>query len=141
LGLKVILIDAKEDLGLQKSVESQNMRDEHMFKTLTSKLDENSKVLIFIGNSHVHKRPFLDYSVGFVKRLGARLTEQYGDAVKSIRYVGPMDRFDGLLPFESRTPTLQDIFGKGKEVVIIPDQGPVKGDEKVSAADFIITII
>jgi hypothetical protein len=78
---------------------------------------------------------------GEVKPIGARLVEKHGkEAVASVRYVGRTCHFDNLPGFMSKTPAPKDI-SRGEEVVIIPDSGPVKGDERVSAADYIITVI
>lgn len=79
---------------------------------------------------------------GKIKPLGMRLVEQYGNtAVKSIRYVGRTGNFDALPAFMSKSPTPENISTGNQEVVVIPDDGPVKGDARVSAADFIITVI
>lgn len=100
-----------------------------------------------------------------IKRLGALLVEQYGvDQVAALRNVQVSGRFDGLfsdnyyfyrtkphdpffdLPSEMkavlpRGVSPESISGRKKEVVVLPDQAPVKGDERVSAADYIITVI
>lgn len=120
----------------------QNLRDSKMLDSLNSQIDEKSKVLIFIGSDHVHKRSVKSYSDGEVRPLGMRLVEQYGDEqVKSIRYVGRRTSFDGLPSFISQTPTPERISTGQAEVVILPDEGPVKGDPRVSAADFIVTVL
>lgn len=144
LGLRVVLIDYDDGRpdSERDNAQWQNLRDGRMVETITSQVDDNAKVLIFTGSDHVHKREVQGYNDGKVKRLGARLVEQYGDdTVKSVRNVGNRGRFDNLLGFMSKTPSPEDISSGKKEVVIIPDQGPVKGDERVSAADYIITVI
>ena len=79
---------------------------------------------------------------GRVTRLGARLSEQYGnDTVSSIRHINQRENFDGLLSFMSKTPTTEKISKGKKEVVVLPDSGPIKGDERVTATDYIITIV
>ena len=85
------------------------------------------------------------------KRLGARLSDLYGeDQVKTVRFVNGPSRFDGIF-FDGyyyqlkqqlpRAVSPKDITTDGEEVVIIPDEGPIKGDERFTAADYIITII
>lgn len=144
LGLKIVLIDYDDGRpdSTRDNAKWQNLRDSRMAETINGQIDDKAKVLIFIGSDHVHQREVQGYNDGKVKRLGARLVKQYGsETVKSVRYVGNTGRFDNLLGFMPKTPSPENISSGKKEVVVIPDQGPVKGDERVSAADYIITVI
>lgn len=144
LGLKVLLIDYDDGRPYTErdNASYQNLRDEKMFETINSQIDGNAKVLIFIGNAHVHKKEVRGYRDGKVKPLAMRLVEKYGDGeVKSIRYVGENEHFDGLPEFMSQTPTPQEIPASHVETIIIPDQGSVKGDPRVCATDFIVTTV
>ena len=142
LGLQVVLIDyddGREDKD-RDNAKWQNARDNHMGETINSQIDNNSKMLVFIGSGHVHKKEVEGYADGKTKRLGMLLEEENPDAVASIRFVGRGSQFDGL-PFMSKTPSPDKLFPKGGNVVILPDEGPIKGDPRVSAADYIITEI
>lgn len=178
LGLKVILIDYDDGRPDSKrdNPQWQNLRDSRMIETINDRTGEESRVLIFIGNDHIHKKPIWDahgYSYERagakkgerVERLGSRLAREYGaDQVVAIRYIHNSGRFDGLFsdnyyfyrqqphdPLFDRPEEMKAVLPKGvspenvsggkQEVVVIPDQGPVKGDERVSAADYIITVI
>lgn len=144
LGLKVVLID--HDDGRPDSTRDsalwQNRRDGQMIDALKRQIDDKSRVLVFIGSDHVHKKMVKGYADGKVKRLGMRLTEEFGDeSVASVRYVGRSSNFDNLPSFMSKAPTPEKISHGKNEVVIIPDKGPAKGDDRVSAADYIITVV
>jgi hypothetical protein len=144
LGLNVVLIDHDDGRpdSMRDNAQWQNQRDERMVETLRSQIAEDSKVLVFIGSSHVHKQMVEGYSDGKIKRLGMRLVEEYSqERVASVRYVGRSKSFDNLPGFMSKTPSPDKISRGKNEVVIIPDQGPVKGDDRVSAADYIITVV
>jgi len=144
LGIKVILIDHNDGRAnsARDNAQWQNERDTNMMASIQSQIDDKSKVLVFIGSAHVHKRSVEKFQDGRVTRLGTRLSEQYGsDTVSSIRHINQGDNFDGLLSFMSKTPTTEKISKGKKEVVILPDSGPIKGDERVTATDYLITII
>ena len=144
LGLKVALIDYDDGRpdSERDNANWQNLRDGRMIKTINGQIDEESKMLIFIGSAHVHKKEVTSYDDGKVKCLGMRLVEQYGEqSVKSVRYVNRRANFDNLPAFMSKTPTPESISKGKEEVLVIPDDGPVKGDVRVSAADYIVAII
>lgn len=144
LGLKVVLVDHNDGRpdSAKDNAQWQNERDTKMMASIQSQIDDKSKVLVFIGSAHVHKRSIENFQDGRVTRLGARLSEQYGnDTVSSIRHINQGENFDGLLSFMSKTPTTEKISKGKKEVVVLPDSGPIKGDERVTATDYIITII
>jgi len=144
LELKVVLIDYDDGRpdSMRDNAQWQNQRDERMTEALLSQITEDSKVLVFIGSSHVHKKIVEGYADGKVKRLGARLAEKFGEeSIASIRYVGREQGFDNLPNFMSKTASPDKISQGKNEIVIIPDQGPVKGDDRVSTADYIITIV
>lgn len=144
LGLKVVLINHNDGRShsMRDNARWQNERDARMLETIQQHTDDKSKVLVFIGSDHVHKKPVKAYADGEIISLGMRLSEEFGDEnTTSIRYVGESGNFDNLLSHESHTPTPQKISKGENRVVVIPDEGPVKGDSRVSAADYIITII
>ncbi len=144
LGIKVILInhDDRRPDNLRGTAAWQNERELNMVATIEASIDQNSKVLIFIGSGHVHKKSVTSYADSKVVNLGERLSEQYGNnAVSSIRHLGQSDNFDGLSPTKSTTPTVERVSNGKREVVILPDSGPIKGDARVTAADYIITVI
>lgn len=156
LGLKVVLINYNDNRPDAERDDEwwQNYRELEMLKRISQNMDGESKMLIFIGNDHVHKsvikniqdkatlnglgriitfRDVAEYTMdidmegtGRVAPLGMRLTHRFGEEnVSSIRYVPHLVPKDVLIP--------------NHEVVIIPDQGPVKGDSRISRADYIIT--
>ncbi len=151
-GLKVQLIDCtyKELPGYPKTGHRgnttlvNNSRDEKMFSNIKLKTHEDSKTLVFIGSRHVHKK-IIEKNIKKnkeVKRLGTHLAEEYGDKeVASVRFVGRSMKFDNLVSARSKTPSPEDLYDKQNEPVILPDKGPIRGDETASAADYIITII
>lgn len=144
LGLEVQLIDyADERPDLEKdSASYQNLRDSMMMEKIKELIESNpnAKILILIGNAHVHKKPVESYADGYVKRLGFRLVEEYGDeAVVSIRYCSPKWSIDDSISFISGIPRVNDVSQRG-ELSIIPDTGPVK-DERITASDYIFTQI
>ncbi len=145
LGLKVQLIDYSPEAVSQEKKDTalfQNLRDSRMFDMINSETNKESKILVFIGSRHVHKKPVDSFNDGKVKRLGARLMEEYGDEqVASIRFVAGSTNFDNLPSFMSKTPFPEELYNKQNEPVILPDKGPIKGDERVSATDYIITMI
>jgi len=152
LGLKVLLINYDDDRPDLKKNDAhyQNRRDEHMTDIITSSMDQNSKCLVFIGSRHVHKsivekeRVISEKGKHLgVKRLGARLSEYFGNQnIASIRALNRTSNFDGLLGFMSNTPTVEDVSRRGiGEVVVLPDGGPIKGDSRVTDSDFVITTI
>ena len=144
LGLKVVLIDYDDGRvdSMKDNAKYQNERGSQMFSTLKSQIDQKSKVLVFIGNAHVHKKMVEGYADGKIKRLGMHLAEEYGDnRVSSVRFVGNKSSFDRLPSFMSKAPSPEKISEGKNEVVILPDVGPIKGDERVSATDYIITTI
>jgi erythromycin esterase-like protein len=143
LGLRVVLVDHNDGRpdSARDNAEWQNTRDAQMTRTLLEGMGENDRALVFIGSRHVHKREVESYMDGRVKRIGARLAEIFGDEqVRSVRYVGATTNFDNLLGFMSQTPTPADISTL-HDPTILPDDGAVKGDPRVSAADYIITVI
>ncbi len=144
LGLKVVLIDHDDGRpdALRANAAWQNERDEHMMKRLKETVQPDSKVLVFIGSAHVHTREVEGYRDGFVKRLGARLVEEYGNEhVASIRHLNRSGRFDGLPSFMSQSTTPERISTGKEGIYVLPDQGPIKGDPRVSASDYIITTL
>lgn len=142
LGIKVILIDHDEGRPASEKAQWENKRDAKMMATIQSQIDDKSKVLVFIGSDHVHKRSVEAFQDGRVTRLGARLSEQYGsDTVSSIRHIMQGENFDGLITRMSKTPKPKTISKGKNEVVVLPDSGPIMGDERVTATDYLITII
>jgi len=144
LGLKVVLLDYDDGRPESEHENSrwQNLRDSKMEEVLSGQIDEESKTLILIGNDHVQKKELGTYEDGKTKRLGMRLSEKYGgDTVKSIRHVSEEGAFDGLWSFMTDSPTPKSISKGNKEAIIIPDDGPVKGDPRVTGADYIVAIV
>jgi hypothetical protein len=144
LGLSVFFIDSSKDGDDQHSAAYENMRDAHMMDIIRPQLGNNSKILIFIGNAHVQKK--IVEAEGRmsapIERIGSRLAREIGaEAVCSIREVLPEEQFDSLLDFMSTSVHPMDIKTGLNKTVILPDAGPLKGDPRVSAADYIITEI
>ncbi len=145
LGLKIICIDLtnRQKNSLSKNNTMwQNMRNSHMFQSLEKTITEDDKILVLVGADHIH-RQIVERGVGLesIRPLGMRLTEKYGDSL--IRSVRPAYReggghFDNLLPFMSKTPTIAEVINKDDPITIVPDQGPVKGDSRVSATDYVV---
>lgn len=148
LGLKVILADHPNEGNNRSDLNSgnyQNQRDQHMFNIVNANTDKDSKTLIFIGSDHVHKKSVEKIGNISIKRIGSHLEDVYGGdgGVVSIRSVNENGNFDDLLSFMSKTVTPNDLSvpGKNKQVVILPDDGPIKGDPRVTASDYIVTLI
>lgn len=157
LGLKIICIDVHtasrpKDDNIAAGATFQNYRDEEMAKLLKSQIKGSDKVLVLIGNAHVHKKvverglsrnykgdeliPDTDQPRD-IKRLGARLVDDHGkEKVISIRSCMRISKIDARI-FLSDAPAAGDIV-EGSDPVILPDTGPVKGSEKFTASDFII---
>lgn len=165
-GLKVQLIDCdyKKIPGYHENLALwNNERDEKMFSNLESGISEDAKILVYIGSNHVHKKVIEKRTTGKsedakdkhekqeVKRLGTYLAEKYGDQdVASVRFVdfvisdqqagGPLT-FDALPGPKHKIPSPYELYAELNESVILPDAGPIKGDENHSAADYIITMV
>ncbi len=141
LGLKLVCIDEKPDNSHANNTFWQNKRDGFMFETLQKNIDENSKVLIFIGDGHIHKSPTKTFDgVNYVTRIGTLLNKKYENQVCSVRNVLPNFKFDGLFLSKKSTSPSRISVGKN-EIVIIPDDGLVKGDPRITNADYIVTKI
>jgi hypothetical protein len=146
-GLKVICLDQQKPEGINDKAYKelsydgnyQNARDRHMFDTLIPHLNDRSKILIYIGSAHVHKSSVQkDNDAIPIKRIGALLTEYCGaDQVRSIRSVLADHSFEDLLL--SKKPSLKTLMPNHQGFMILPDQGPIKGDPRISNADYIIT--
>lgn len=155
-GLKVICLDISDAKRLKTpdtrtGAIFENNRDAEQAKLLKSLLKDSDKVLVCIGCAHVHKKVVeKDYSRNYrpddlispddelmdIKRLGTRLVEDHGSE-KVIAVRSCMRDFDidgGIL---GDAPNAGDIV-EGSEPVILPDDGPVQGDKRVTASDFII---
>ena len=152
LGLKVVLIDFMHDVVIDVGdgavrvgdtgyLPTNNQRNTRMMEILESQIDERSKVLVFIGNDHVHKKE-VRRMFEIEKPLGAHLVEKYdNENVSSVRHVGEDIYFDYLPDFFSKTTTPKRISAGKKEVVVLPDIRPIKPDERFVAADYVIAVI
>jgi hypothetical protein len=103
-----------------------------MFNFLESEVSfSTEKVLIYCDNNHVQKR-IVDRA-GPVKRLGMHLAEQFGDdVVKSVRFLYKDCTFNGL------GLAVKDVLPHLNDVIILPDDGPIKGDTQVTATDYVV---
>lgn len=137
LGLKVVFIDTLK-FGDEVNGVVANFRDRHMAETLVGSTRSRDKTLVFIGSSHVTKGDGRTYHDGYkFIRLAKHLVNEYGDSeVVSVRHVGAEESFNGLIILNGIKP--HDIRGSS-EIVILPDDGPVEGDKRVTASDYIIT--
>lgn len=143
VGLNILCIDDSDpnlhNGPLANTAYAQNTRDETMFQVLSANVKPTDKVLIFIGSAHVHKKSVESYHDGRVMRLGTRLVEQYeNQSVISIRHVLSTSYFDASLGFRTDAVKARETFTGTNKMMIIPDKGPLKGDPRVSAADYII---
>jgi hypothetical protein len=145
-GLEIVYLDKPKPTGisdeynreLDRSTIYQNSRDEHMYNQLTGAMGEKDKALVYIGSEHVHESSLLKGNDERVYRLGSRLSQKYGDdQVASIRNVLSDEGFDGLV--SSKKPSLHDVMPNHKGFMILPDDGPLKGDPRATNADYIIT--
>lgn len=123
----------------------QNKRDENMFNTLQNSIDDESKGLIIIGSTHVRKtkgEPTTNNQL-WVRRLGSRMIEQYGDKVSSIRYLYSGSNIDDI--YGSNKPSPKDIYPKLQEIlaeptgiIVMRDEGLFAGDKRVVDSDFVL---
>lgn len=145
-GLKTVYLDKAKPEGisaknynkLSYSAPYQNSRDQHMFDQLTGAMGKKDKALIYIGSAHVHESSVSKTNNGKIHRLGALLNKEHGgDQVGSVRSVLPSSSFDGLI--FSDNPSLDDVMPKHTGFMILPDDGPLMGDPRVTNSDYIIT--
>ncbi|MDA1021694.1 MAG: hypothetical protein O2962_09150, partial [Cyanobacteria bacterium] len=145
-GLEAVYIDKPKPDGISSKDYSkltfdrqyQNSRDLHMFDTLTSSMGRDDKALVYIGNRHVHENSTENNGDGPIDRIGTLLSRKFGNnQVGSIRLVMPAESFDGL--FFSKKPTQDDVMPDHQGFKILPNAGPIKGDSRVTASDYIIT--
>ena len=116
-------------------------REQKMFEYLETKLPLEGTILIYIGSSHVHKKPLWMYGDFPTPRLGSLLSKKYGDkAVVSVRDVHSRRvGFDGEHDEYSRTAPMSNVLTKkelDETVFMLPDAGPVREFE--SSTDYII---
>ena len=141
IGLETLLIDYNDGrpASMRENAKWQNFRDQKMCETIKSSVPHSGKVLIYIGGAHVHKRATESYPGGLVTRLGARLARLYGNnSVAAIRPLRRDAHFDNLFSFMSKTPKVRDVLPGSGGVFILPDRGPVKGDQRTTASDYIL---
>jgi erythromycin esterase-like protein len=130
----------------KQSLSEQDARDGRMFDTVTASINDHSKGLMVIGSNHVKKskgESSEDEQV-WVRGIGYRLNEQFGDQVSSIRYLHSSEGMDGIIYKSTKPapediyPKLQDSLAKPTGVVVMKDEGLFEGDKKVSDSDFVL---
>ena len=128
------------------SKSEQNTRDKNMFDTLQNSIDDDqSKGLIIIGSTHVRKtkgEPTIN-NESWVRRLGSRMIEKYGDKVSSIRYLYSGSSMDDIYRSNKPAPKdiypkLQDVLAEPTGVIVMKDEGLFAGDKRVVDSDFVL---
>lgn len=145
-GLEVVYINKPKPDGISDKDygeltfdrQYQNSRDWHMFDTLTSSMGRDDKALVYIGNNHVQENSTENTDDGPIYRIGTHLSQKFGNnQVGSIRLAVSNKSLDGLRL--SKKPTLDKVMPNHQGFMILPDAGPIKGDPRVTASDYIIT--
>lgn len=139
-------MDSRQRDQLERQAKfEQDARDGRMFETVQSSIDGQSKGLMIIGSVHVRKtkgEPTVDKQV-WVRRVGSRMSEQYGDQVSSIRYLHSGSNMDDIYGSNKPAPKdlypeLQTVLAKPTGVTVMRDDGLFAGDKRVTDSDFVL---
>lgn len=140
LSLKVLCIDAWESQVGPKSETAHwyNSRESAITKALSTQINKDEKVLVVIGDDHVHKMEVKSYDDGKIIPLGQRLSRDFGvDHVISFRICESKSTFDGL--FFSSAAKVADLLPTTYELpLVLPNKGPARGDPRVANSDHVI---
>lgn len=120
--------------NLEGKIDSR--RDISMFSTIHNKISEINKMLIFIGNNHVHKKCVEVIGNKPIVRIGTLLTDNYGnDKVACIRYCKLSDSIRGT---KNDALRYQNFLSNNQIPIMLPDSGPLEGDFRYYAADYLM---
>ena len=118
-------------------------RDEVILKNVEDQLPSDGKILIYIGQAHVHEKPKEIIANVSISRIGTLLAKKYGEkAVVSVRDVlSKRAGFDSEQSYFSRTAPMSKVLTKKElddEVFMLPDTGPVRGSPRETQTDYLI---
>jgi hypothetical protein len=141
LGFKIVCPDLDKrgmDQQLLDSARFEKRRDVQITEYILGHVPSGERAVAFYGNAHIHKQVCESIKWDKVTRFGTLLARIVGDAkVVSVRFCDETDPFNGLDPSMTSCPTVRAV-ASGTGVFLLPDRGPVAGDKRVTAADYII---